>query len=281
MRDGVENDDKYRMVEDEFLTVAHQFTNHLHAAEYERQQALVKSRNIDAINSISRPVAGKMTDNVKRKTDTASRTKTQRNALESFVGKKHKDLDSDDSENEDLPYYGKTLHGLMESPRKKASSLLKAGPIVATTRAAAGFKKPNMPTSTSKSIPSLSKPKVLDVKLEIKLDTTLEGSETESDDDDDLDAPISAPMFTAVVAKKENVPPFQKTASISKASQKSEEMVEIGSKLPLSTNNIPQAAQKTVTSIESPPKRRSRLFRRREKLEPPKIEKFDFIPTFL
>ncbi len=44
MIDGLEDDDKYRMVEDEFVATAGTFTAHLHAAEYQRQLNVVPVR---------------------------------------------------------------------------------------------------------------------------------------------------------------------------------------------------------------------------------------------
>lgn len=119
----MEYDDKYRMVEDEFLTVAKRFTVHLHAAEYKRQQKMVKSRNADTINSISRPVTGKMPAHTKRRTEAVARAKTQKAALEGALGKKAEDASDDSDDGDGLPYFGTTLHGLMDSPRKKAASL--------------------------------------------------------------------------------------------------------------------------------------------------------------
>src|SRR5271168_4042924 len=87
MNEGIDHDDKYRIVEDEFLSVAQRFTVHLHAAEYKRQQKMVKSRNADTINSISRPVTGKMPDQTRRKVEAVARAKTQKTVLAGLLGK--------------------------------------------------------------------------------------------------------------------------------------------------------------------------------------------------
>lgn len=192
MNEGKEYDDKWRMVEDEFLTIAKQFTIHLHAAEYKRQQKMVKSRNADTINSISRPVTGKMPDHTKRKMEAAVRTKTQRAALENVVVKKaEEEEDSDDGDG--LPYFGTTLHGLMDSPRKKAASLAKPGTIAATTRAAAGFKY-----SAAQSRPE-RKHESPQSKVAIRTAKRTQPMDESSEDDDNLDAPIPAPKLTAIV----------------------------------------------------------------------------------
>jgi hypothetical protein len=190
MRDGPENDDKYRMVEDEFLTVAQKFTVHLHAAEYKRQQAQVKVRNADAIRSISRPVTTKMPEQTKRKVEAIERSLAQRKALE---GLKSKDSDESDSE---LPYVGTALHSFMDSPRKKAVSLLREGSIATSTRAAAGFKQQNI-QAKSPVRPSVVKRERITENVTVKR----EESETESDADEDLDGPI-APLQLGVSKTK-------------------------------------------------------------------------------
>ena len=184
MEDGLENDDRYRMVEDEFLTVAQQFTVHLHAAEYKRQQKQVKARNVDAIRSISRPVTSKMPDQTRRKAEANERSMVQRSALEDLRRKNPGSLESSDEE--DLPYVGTTLHNFMDSPRKKAVSLLGAGSIAKTTRAAAGFGK-----RSNAQIKSPSKSQG-SINWRTGSVTPIQGSETESDTDDDLDGPMPA-----------------------------------------------------------------------------------------
>jgi len=191
MNEGIKNDDRWRMVEDELLSVAKTFTVHLHAAEYKRQQKMVKSRNAETISSISRPVAGKMPDHTKRRIEAAARVKTQRAALEDVIVKKaEEDDDSDDGDG--LPYFGTSLHGLMDSPRKKAASLAKPGTITATTRAAAGFKQ-----SAAQSRPYVvqESPQSKVALRTAKANTPDEPATEPSEDDDDLDAPIPAPKF--------------------------------------------------------------------------------------
>ncbi|KAH7411129.1 hypothetical protein BKA64DRAFT_374615 [Cadophora sp. MPI-SDFR-AT-0126] len=195
MEEGKDNDDRYRMVEDEFLRVAQQFTAHLHAAEYKRQQKAVKSQNADTINSISRPVTGKMPSQTKRKLEAAALVKRQRAMIEGLTGKKESGVESD-SDFEELPYIGTTLHGLMDSPRKKTASLAKLGSI-ATTRAAAGFKKPAIQSNgdQSKSLIDSPEPKHATRRDQVEL------SVDSTDDDDDLDAPIPAPKLIATARK--------------------------------------------------------------------------------
>jgi hypothetical protein len=196
MKEGLDQDDKFRMVEDEFLAVAQKFTVHLHAAEYKRQQKMVKNRNAETINSISRPVTGKMPDTTKHKIEAMARTKTQRAAIENLLGKKRENGEmSDDSDDEGaLPYFGTTLHGLMDSPRRKAVSIAKPGTITATTRAAAGFEKPTIQTKTArKSMLGSPKPKSMARSTQAAPAKHIADETSDDDEDDDLDAPIQAP----------------------------------------------------------------------------------------
>ncbi|KAK4241982.1 hypothetical protein C8A03DRAFT_29876 [Achaetomium macrosporum] len=118
MVEGIDHDDKYRMVEDEFLAVAGEFTRHLHAAEYQRLKGLAKSQNAETIQNISRPVTDEMTDLVKRRhaaLDTASK---QRKGIASALGKRAKSEEEDSARR---PFT--SLQGLMDSPRKQAVPL--------------------------------------------------------------------------------------------------------------------------------------------------------------
>jgi hypothetical protein len=125
MIEGINHDDRYRMVEDEFLAMANDFTKHLHAAEYQRLKALASTRNADMIRTISRPVTGRMTDLVKRRRSALELAASQRKGLRNALGKRkgRDDSDSDDDSDDELPWAGTSLQGLMESPRKVAVPL--------------------------------------------------------------------------------------------------------------------------------------------------------------
>lgn len=129
---GLQNDDKWRMVEDEFAVVAHKFTAHLHATEYRRLKE--RAKNSAAMRSISRPVKGPMTANVKRRQTALNLKKSQdRGIKENFSRTKG----TDDDDVEELPWVGTNLQELMNSPRKKAVPLTSMISIVSNTRAAA------------------------------------------------------------------------------------------------------------------------------------------------
>lgn len=195
MIEGLDNDDLYRMVEDEFLSTAQQFTAHLHAAEYHRLKAASKSQNADAIRDISRPVVGRMTDLVKQKQERKARLEKQKAATRKARADRSRIDDSTASES-DL-WRSASLHGLMESPRKKAARLDKLTKVATTTRAAAGF---GIAKSGQLSTASHPIRKDLTDSRPIPKSTPQQDSETESDDDEDLDGP-SAKISTNLVKK--------------------------------------------------------------------------------
>ncbi len=246
MDEGKDHDDRYRMVEDEFLSVAQQFTVHLHAAEYKRQQKAVKSQNADTVNSISRPVTGKMSDNIRRKTKAAVLAKKQHAIIEGLDGKRPGGL-SDDSDDEGLPYVGTTLHGLMDSPRKKVASLAKLG-ATAATRAAAGFRRPAMPSQTSKSASILDSPQPKKMIRHALPQPQNDGcTETEDEDEDDeLDAPILAPKLAALGQKSA-------ISTISHSSSVSTEPVSVKTVSQSFSAVRPLSPSKAATKEESPP----------------------------
>jgi hypothetical protein len=120
MIEGIDNDDMYRMVEDEFLAVAKDFTRHLHAAEYQRLKGLAKSQNAETIQNISRPVEGEMTDFVKRRhaaLDTASK---QHKGIAALLERRAAGNGTKSEDERKPPRRPATsLQGLMDSPRKR------------------------------------------------------------------------------------------------------------------------------------------------------------------
>lgn len=138
---GLQHDDKWRMVEDEFVAMAHKLTAHLHAAEYQRLKKLAQDQNADAIRSLSRPVTAPMTNRVKRRQTVSSLQKSQRKGLKRALSRAQ-DADADDDDDADeLPWTGTNLEGLMDSPRKKMVPLTRMFSIASGTRAAALSRK--------------------------------------------------------------------------------------------------------------------------------------------
>ncbi|KAF4980790.1 hypothetical protein FZEAL_3304 [Fusarium zealandicum] len=148
MRSGPELDDRYRMVEDEFLSMAHQFTTHLHRAEYNRLKTLAKSQNAATIREIERPVFGTPTLLARQRQDKVQRVAKQSKVLPGGGG------------GGETPSAGTSLQGLMESPRKKAKWISAGMAGTAATRAAAGFGSHRSPVTvkaTPKGLPSAKK----------------------------------------------------------------------------------------------------------------------------
>lgn len=191
MVEGAENDDHWRMVEDEFLSVANTFTVHLHAAEYHRLNSLAKEQNADTINSISRPVTGVMTSSVKRRQDAVARLAKQHSGLK----RARSNVDEPPPDDDDrTPWTGTSLHRLMDSPRKKSMRLTSVTSAVPATRAAAGYLGSSPSNGSGRFTDALSNtaPRPRAPVKQIR-----EESET-SDDGDDLDGPVHRqPAFPA------------------------------------------------------------------------------------
>lgn len=174
MIEGLDRDDKYRMVEDEFLAVAGDFTKHLHAAEYQRLKNLAKSQNAETIQNISRPVTGEMTELVKRRHAALGTAARQRKGIANALGKRPGRAASDTDNDDFLPGRAATsLRGLMDSPRKKAVPL--AAIAGGSRAAAAGHQDP----------PDISPSRRSALRRAI---TQEPGLDADSDTDDDLDS---------------------------------------------------------------------------------------------
>ncbi|KAK4100933.1 hypothetical protein N658DRAFT_516419 [Parathielavia hyrcaniae] len=196
MIEGIAHDDQYRMVEDEFLAVAGEFTRHLHAAEYQRLKGLAKSQNAEAIQNISRPVTGEITDLVKRRhaaLDTASR---QRKGIQKVLGKRAAG-NGPGSADEDVPPHrpATLLQGLMDSPRKQTVLLTS---VMTGARAGSGHRDAVDATSPSRRGPntgivhsnSLAVP---EQKHRVPSARLKPGPAPDTDEEDDLDAQPSWP----------------------------------------------------------------------------------------
>ncbi|KAJ0384951.1 hypothetical protein COL922a_007297 [Colletotrichum nupharicola] len=181
MLEGLENDDKYRMVEDELFTIAGQFTAHLHAAEYQRLKTQTKSQNAETIKNISRPVVGSLSEIARRRQEELLRKKKQREALRK--AKKQTGVDDESGDETSMPWHGTSLQGLMDSPQKKEV------PLTTLTRADSGTKTSlfgGVIKSQRRSAP-MSRREVLQ-------------EETESESDD-LGGPVKAPKRREPVRK--------------------------------------------------------------------------------
>lgn len=135
MREGYNADDIYMMVEDEFLSTAKVFTQHIHHAEYVRLKKLAKSRGAGTLQAIARPIDGttEQSNGLKMKLEAAEKQEKIRASI--------KTLDDDEGSSDDDDEYMQDpqLAGLMmadSQAKKDLSGLTKAR---SNTRAAAGF----------------------------------------------------------------------------------------------------------------------------------------------
>ena len=167
----MDNDDKWRMVEDEFLTVARQFTAHIHAAEYQRLKKAADEQNAEAISNMSRPVTGPMS--------TLARQRRDRAALRSYQRKALKRARFDDRGDVLSPWRGTSLNSLMERPRREVSKLMPTMSTNSTTRTFAGFKSGPKDTEAVETTIAKTNP----VKREV-----LSENESDDNDSDDLDS---------------------------------------------------------------------------------------------
>ncbi|OQE04861.1 hypothetical protein PENVUL_c029G02140 [Penicillium vulpinum] len=183
--EGIQHDDGWAMVEDEFYAVAQTFTQHLHHAEYLRRRKEVKAENAARIAEIERPTDGRtpLPNEVQRKREIEALRERQKAGLVSIEdrGVEEKDEDEDDER-----WAGTHLHDLMTSPRK-IRSLAGVHAPKSSTRAAAGFgQAPTLGTGRARvnSIGSVTAlPRASEVQS-IELD---EETASGSDDDDDLE----------------------------------------------------------------------------------------------
>lgn len=118
MIDGLDHDDGYRMVEDEFCIVASKFTRRIHEKQYSKLLAEAKANEHKVASIPNRPVVGKMTTTSRFRFEQARRKLRQDDAAASVISKNRTDADESEDLEGDLPYSKTPLHGLMASPRK-------------------------------------------------------------------------------------------------------------------------------------------------------------------
>lgn len=185
MREGLDGDDIYVMVEDEFLAVAQSFTRHLHHAEYIRRTKQAQIDNATKINDLARPTDKKtaMRAETRKKKDAESMLERHKLALEKMKGSRPPvDSEEEDTrieeDEEDDPWLGTSLQGLM-TKTIRSQSLVGLQGIQSTTRAAAGFSK-SSGSNIRSSPPVKQEPHVID-----------DDGVTASGEEDDLDTGLS------------------------------------------------------------------------------------------
>lgn len=197
MIDGFGNDDRYRMVEDELLDMAKEFTQHLHAAEYLRMKKAAKAQDSTAVNSISRPVTSKMDDQTKRKVESIARARKLSEVIKGIHGDQPQEP-GDDSDESQGPWLGTALHGLMERPRASALPLTDISGFRSTSKAAAGYKGSLIGRMETYDMPKFESPELVSSTSTIKSAFSTGDTETEDDDDDLAAAPVGNYMSPSI-----------------------------------------------------------------------------------
>lgn len=139
MREGLDNDDLYIMVEDEFLATAQAFTRHLHYAEYVRRK---KQAKLAGASSISRPTdyRSKMSNETKKRLEADEASAKHKAVLAGMstrprVDSEVEDVDDSEEDKDDDPWMGTTLQPLMAATRQPRS-LVGLHKIKSSTKAA-------------------------------------------------------------------------------------------------------------------------------------------------
>ena len=222
MHDGLDADDIYMLVEDDFLSTAHLFTRHLHHAEYNRLKRQARTRNPATMTTLARPVDGRavLSPEAKHQKVQAERKARIDKALAPSASAKASGVRAEtkskmggeeepeeahrrrveDATKDDELWKGTHLHGLLTSPGAELKPLRGLQGVASKTRAAAGYKRPEKAEQGRGRMYDLHPRPVRKIEAEkakhtVGQDTawTDSGSATEvgDDDDDDLDGPAN------------------------------------------------------------------------------------------
>jgi len=202
MREGLDADDVYIMVEDEFYATAKLFTQHLHHAEYVRLKNLAKIRQ----SAPARPVDAKTTVRPDTKIGKVKRTvqAKQKNNLAPIIGgianlkegdstrrpDGNEELEASDSSEE---FTGGTLGGLMTRSATDDRSLTGLQGVRLNSRAAAGYSHSHKIDAKTRAKPPLTGSE--------NATTGTKGFDQLQVSDEDLDS-----MPRATVTEKQSVP---------------------------------------------------------------------------
>ncbi|KAK2736388.1 hypothetical protein FQN57_000765 [Myotisia sp. PD_48] len=161
MVEGLDGDDQYIMVEDEFLATAQTFTRHLHYAEYLRRKTEAKSQNAKTILRPTDPRTPMSNETRKSIQDEMASLKRQEklNAVKKDTGRPRVDSESEDNnenttrgseyDREDDPWVGTQLQPLMGAARPHRS-LIGLHRVQSSTKAALGYQANPAPRSPVK-----------------------------------------------------------------------------------------------------------------------------------
>ncbi|KAJ5803171.1 uncharacterized protein N7503_005621 [Penicillium pulvis] len=197
--EGLDKDDAWVMVEDEFYAIAQTFTQHLHYAEYVRRKKEAKARSAAAIKELERPTDGQtaMPKALQMRKNAEALDARQKDGLAQLEAPVD-DNPEEHTDEEDGAWAGTHLHGLMTSPRK-SRSLVGAHAVKSSTRAAAGFGQASRPDrKVRRSEHAITAPAVQSIDV-IDL-------ETASEEDSDIDGGIYPVVMPSFPTRQESTP---------------------------------------------------------------------------
>lgn len=206
MREGFAHDDAFMMVEDEFLSVAKTFTQHLHHAEYVRFKKLARSRGADVLEEIQRPVDGRTAQSkgVKLQMEAEARGKGIKSAMRAM-----RDGDEEGSSGEDEFMHDPQLAGLMLGLGGKKNDLSGMIGVRADTRASRGFEQ--SPRNFERSRDLLGEGNGVESKtLQSKAGRGTKEVYSDTDSEDDLDVASVRPK-SSISARSKHSPTFFKS----------------------------------------------------------------------
>ncbi|ODH13518.1 hypothetical protein ACO22_07174 [Paracoccidioides brasiliensis] len=210
MKEGLESDNQYIMVEDEFLATAQTFTRHLHHAEYVRRKKGAKLKNANALKDLARSAGlkGTLGADIRKNMESEENAAQHNAALEEFkrvAGRPPVDSEVEDGvgseeDSDDDPWVGTSLQNLMN--QKKHQSLVGLQGIRSASRAAVGFSKtPARSTwERPKSDGDVNEP-VSNSGTEVN-PHLIDNDETSTCDDDDLDAQSRRPKSVQMASQQ-------------------------------------------------------------------------------
>lgn len=189
MREGFTQDDIWMMVEDEFLSTAQMFTQHIHHAEYVRLKKLAKSRGQSTLQALDRPTDGRTAQSTatKLRLEAEEKARKAKAGVKAMIGG-----GESDEEEEDDYMLDPQLAGLMTASQRSAHDLTGLAKAKANTRAAAGFERSPQKKRTISHDHFIQAGSTRRAKGRQKQPAASESGES-SEDDDDLDARPSRP----------------------------------------------------------------------------------------
>ncbi|KAJ5656597.1 hypothetical protein N7507_008547 [Penicillium longicatenatum] len=200
--EGLDEDDAWVMVEDEFYAIAQTFTQNLHYAEYVRRKKEAKERSAAAIKEIERPTDGQtaIPKILQMRKDAEALDARQKDGLARLEGPVD-DNPEEHTDEDDGAWAGTHLHGLMTSPRK-SRSLVGVHAVKSSTRAAAGFGQASRPDRDSGQVPRSE-----DALPGVSVQTNdIIDLETASEEDSDIDEVVYPTIMPSVTIRQEGTP---------------------------------------------------------------------------